>query len=128
MYGELHGRPPEDLRGLVDEGLITSRCLLPVRCDWDRPSDDGPPYAGPCGWYYAKLKSDAPPETLRVWRLPNPGEERLYALQRTGNVALLTAEEFADALQRSEPFFVGPVVPPSTEAPIAQPPLLPAIP
>jgi hypothetical protein len=124
LYREEIGEYPSDLRQLVDTRLINPRALVSVRSDWtDVPPGTDFPYTGPCGWYYASLKPDAPAETLRAWRMPNgPGDDFLYALQSDGDVPSLTPGELAELLRVSRPFFDGPISGPSPSSTVAPAP------
>ena len=116
LYHEEHGEYPSDLRRLVDEQLAGASGLLPFHCPWDGdiPGDPSTPYDGPCGWTYAHLDDDAPPETLWVWQTPNSHKGKgAYVLRYNGQVEWRTPDELADALQNSQPYFDGPIVAPS---------------
>jgi len=109
LYHYDRGEHPSDLRVLVDEELIGSPALLPFHSPWHGEAVDyqeGMPFGGPCGWTYARLADDAPPETLWVWQTPDSHRGKgAYALTYGGQIEWRTPDELAVDLRNSEPYF-----------------------
>ncbi len=102
-YHEEHGKYPDDLRRLVDDGRDAQLLLSRYGTGSKEIPDPRPvPYDGPCDHIYIRLPEDAPDDLVWVWQpVKYHDNEGGFVLFKDGRVRWLTPERLKAEVART---------------------------
>ena len=110
LYHAEHGAFPDDLRRMVDEGMLGAVMLT---CHWGQaykriPDPLTKPYDGPCEFRYFRLPDDAPEDLLRVWQSPAYHDgEGACVLLKSGHVQWVAGSGVLERVDRTWRWLAG---------------------
>ncbi len=102
-YHQRYGVYPDDLRRLVDEGLVSGKVLLGSGSSVANGVGESPPvpYRGPCEFVYIRLPEDAPGDLVWVWLPAEHGDSVSVVLWKNGKAHWLKTEQLTAAVART---------------------------